>query len=103
PIRPVRDEAAVDGGRPVGVDSRQLVLGGELQDQMTMNRRRRAPRYDKPAIRSACEGRDAALDLARVAHINRAHLHPELRCEALDGATGNYGISTRQRIGRTPP
>ena len=60
-----------------------------------MNARQRAPRHDQAAIRGAREGRDGALDLAGVAHVDRAHLHPERRRHGLDGAEladpGGYG------------
>jgi hypothetical protein len=50
---------------------------------------------DQTAIRSAREGRDGALDLAGVAHIDRAQFHPERRRHRLDGAQlpapGGYG------------
>src|SRR5262249_6365120 len=77
PIRSVGDQGAFRDAKAVGVDGGQLGLGGELCDQMTMNRRRRAPCYNQTAIRSACESGDAALDVVGVAHIDWAYLHPE--------------------------
>src|SRR5258708_25936006 len=51
-----------------------------------MKRHPAARRHDQAAIRSSGEGRDAAFDLASVAHANGVHLDPErLRC-GLDGA-----------------
>jgi hypothetical protein len=44
-----------------------------------MNLRPSARRHDQAAIRSARECTDAALDLADVAHIDRAQLNPERR------------------------
>ena len=51
-----------------------------------MNERQRAPCHDQAAIRRAREGRDGALDLAGVAHVDRAHLYSERRRHGLDGA-----------------
>src|SRR6516162_3145280 len=76
-IRSVGDQGAFRDAKAVGVDGGQLVLRGELCDQMTMNRRRCAPCYNQTAIWRACESRDAALDLVGVAHIDWAYLHPE--------------------------
>ena len=45
-----------------------------------------ARRHDQPVIRAAREGSDGALDLAGVAHIDWADLHPERRCHGLDDA-----------------
>ena len=49
-----------------------------------MNDRRAARRHDQAAIRGAREGRDGALDLAGIAHVDRAHLHAERRRHGLD-------------------
>ena len=51
-----------------------------------MDHRQRAPRHDQATIRGAREGRDGTLDLARVANVERTHLHPERRRHGLDGA-----------------
>ena len=69
-----------------GVDCGQSVPGRQRDDQIAMNRRQRARRHDQAAIRGAREGRDGALDLAGVAHVDRAHLHPERRRHGLDCA-----------------
>src|SRR5262245_6292203 len=69
-----------------------------------MSRRQRAPSYDQAAIRSAREGRDGALDLGRVAHVDRAHLDPERWRRCLDGApqsnAGGYGCIPKDRRSR---
>jgi hypothetical protein len=49
-----------------------------------MNLRQRASRQDQAAIRRACEGRDGALDLAGIAYVDWAHLHPKRRRQSLD-------------------
>src|SRR5262249_33988764 len=77
PIRPIGDQGAFRDAKAVGVDGGQLVLGGELCDQVTINRRRRAPWYNQTPIRSACESGDAARDVVGVAHIDWAYLHPQ--------------------------
>src|SRR6187431_871893 len=51
-----------------------------------MKERQRAPCHDQAAIAGTREGGDAALDPSRVAHIDRAHLHPERRRRGLDRA-----------------
>jgi len=57
----------------------QFVLGRERDDQLTMSDRQRARRHDQAAIRLACKCRDGALNVAGVAHVDRAHFHPERR------------------------
>ena len=66
------------------VDRGQFVPGRQRDDQIAMRARQRARRHDQAAIRGAREGRDGALDLAGVAHIDRAHLHAERRRHGLD-------------------
>jgi hypothetical protein len=66
-------------------------------DQIVMNIRRRTRRQDQAAIGGQCEDRNGALDLAGVAHVVRAHLHPKRRRRGLDSAPladpgGNSGI-----------
>src|ERR1700738_3763727 len=60
-----------------------------------MNRSRGATRYDQAAIRRAPECGESLLDLARIAHVDRAHLYPERRRLSLNGtelgATGLIG------------
>src|SRR5262245_25662672 len=51
-----------------------------------MYKRRPAPLHDQSAIRGAREGRNGALDLAGVAHVDRADLHPKRRRRSLDDA-----------------
>ena len=68
-----------------------------------MQRRRRARRHDQAAIRRAREGRDGALDLAGVAHVDRADLDPERRRHGLDDAEladpgGCGGIAKDRRL-----
>ena len=66
----------VNGGGEICVNGGQLVLGGEIYDQMTINHRR-CPCYDQTAVRSAREGRDPVLDLVGVPRIDGVHLHSE--------------------------
>ena len=65
-------------------------------------------RHDQAPIRSASEGHDGTLDLSGVvAHVDRAHLHPERRRDGLDCAElagsgcyrgiPNYGHSRHTR------
>jgi LTXXQ motif family protein len=46
--------------------------GRQRDDQVAMNRCQRAPRHDQTAIRGLRKCRDGALDLGRVAHVERA-------------------------------
>src|SRR5262249_9617303 len=77
PVGSIGDQAAVSGIEAGGVDGGQLVLGGGLEDEITMNRRRCTPPHDQTAIRGAREGRDGALDLPGAGQIDRVHLYPE--------------------------
>src|SRR5262249_5513973 len=76
-IRPIRDKPAVGAGASSWVDGGQFVPGRRRDDQIAMSNRERARRYDQAAIRRARKCRDGALDLASVARIDRADLHPK--------------------------
>ena len=69
-----------------------------------MTVRRRARRHDQTAIRGAREGRDGALDLSGVAHVDWAQLHPERWRHGLDRAEladpGCYGGIPKDRRSR---
>jgi hypothetical protein len=56
----------------------------QCDDQVAMNERQWAPCHDQAAIAGTREGRNAALDLRRVAHVDRAHLHAHRRRHVLD-------------------
>jgi hypothetical protein len=62
------------------------VPGRQRDDQIAMTRRRRARRHDQTAIWGAREGRDGALDLGGVAHVDWAQLHPERWRHGMDRA-----------------
>ena len=51
-----------------------------------MKHRQCAPSYNQAAIRGRWESRDGVLDLARIAHVDRAHLQPKRRCRGRDRA-----------------
>src|SRR5262245_38933857 len=51
-----------------------------------MNHRQHASRHDQAAIRGTRKGRDSALDLTGVAHVDRANVHSERRRHRLGGA-----------------
>ena len=104
-IRPIGDQAAAGDEEAVGVDRGQLVPGRQRDDQIAMNRRANALAVTiRPPFERAREGRDGALDLAGVAHVDRAHLHPERRRHGLDGAEladpGRYGGIPKDRRSR---
>jgi len=81
---PIGDQAAGSGKGASIVDRGQLVAGRQRDNQIPMNKRRPTRRHDQPAIRSARESCDGALDLAGVAHVDRIDLHPERRRHGLD-------------------
>ena len=84
-ISPIGDQAAGGDEGSVEVDRGQFVSGRQRDDQVAMTGRQRARRHDQSAIAGAREGRDGALDLAGVAHVDWAYLHPERRRHGLDG------------------
>ena len=94
-VRPIGDQAAAGDEVPFEVDSGQLVPGRKRDDQIAMKHRQRAPCHDQTAIRGARECRDGALDLAGVADVHRAYLHPDRRRHGLDrgelAEPGGYG------------
>src|SRR5262249_46894787 len=55
-------------------------------DQVAMTHRQRAPRQDQAAVRGAREGRNGALDLAGIEHVDRAQLNTERRRHGLERA-----------------
>src|SRR5262245_56805172 len=67
------------------IDSWKLMRGRQLDDQLTMHRRRRQCHHDQAAIWRARECGDAALDRFGVVHGDRYYLHPERWRRALDG------------------
>src|SRR5262245_66632489 len=63
-----------------------------------MHDRERASRHDQTAVRASCEGRKAALDLAGVDQVDRAHFDGNrwryrLNCAPLADAGGDGGIA----------
>jgi hypothetical protein len=84
-IRPVGDQPAGGDHEASEIDRGQLVPARQRDDQVAMNCRLRTSRHDQAAIGRAGEGRDAALDLARVAHSDGGQLHAERRCHRLNG------------------
>jgi len=63
-----------------------LLPSRQGDDQVTVNRRRRAPGDDQPAMRAARHFRKAAFDFGGIAHIDWAQLHPKRRSCGLDCA-----------------
>jgi hypothetical protein len=62
------------------------VPGRELDDELAMNKCQRASGQDEAAIRRACEFRDGAFDLRRVAHVDRDDFDSQRRRHRLDGS-----------------
>src|SRR5260370_13350381 len=76
----------------------------ERDDQVAWSRRRRTTQQDQATIRKVGEGRDRALNLPGIAHVDGARLHPERRCRGLDSAKlsamgGTRGILDNSRSG----
>jgi hypothetical protein len=63
--------AACGDEQALPVDRGQVVPGRQRDDQIAMKGRGHDRCHDPTAIRSSREGRDGALDLAGVAHIDR--------------------------------
>src|SRR5262249_54820436 len=81
----VRDEAAAGGVEAIPVDRRQLVASRKCDDQLAMHQCEPARCDDQPPLGAANEGSHCALDLARVADIDRLQFPPERRRNCLDG------------------
>jgi hypothetical protein len=89
---PIGDQATAGDEVASVVDGGQFVPGRQRDDQIAMSARQRARRHDQAAIRGARECRDGALDLAGVAHVDRAYLHADRRRHGLDyGELANPG------------
>src|SRR3974377_1630468 len=58
-------------------------MGRERDDQIAIDYRFWRSGNDQTTVWRLREGHDGALDLARVAHINRTQLHPQRRCHRL--------------------
>src|SRR5262245_26803926 len=98
PIGGIREQAASGDESAIVVDRGQFVLRRKRDDQIPINQGWPARGHDQPAIREPREGRDGALDLASVAFVERADLHPErgrhsLNNPELGGAGGYVGIA----------
>src|SRR6516164_3554377 len=76
-IRPVGDQATIGDEGAAVVNCGQFVPGCKRDDQVAMNDRQRAPRQDYASVRGAREGRNSALDLAGIAHVDRTQLNTE--------------------------
>jgi hypothetical protein len=63
-----------------------LVAGRKRDDQLAISRQQWGPGNNQPTIRNARERYDSALDLARVAHVDRVQLDPKRRRQRLDDA-----------------
>ena len=80
--------------------------GRKRDDQIAMNARQRARRHDQAAITGARECRDAALDLAGVAQVDRAYLHAKRRRHGLDDgelADPAVMVGSRRTAARVTP
>ena len=76
PIGPIGDQAASVKDW-LEVHGRQLVTLRKFDDQTAMTQSPAGSRSEPTAIRRLREARDAALDLAGLADIDRNDLHPE--------------------------
>jgi len=76
-IGPIGDQTTAVDEDTLVVDRRQLIEGGQLNDQVAQLPHRRAPGRDQASIRRAGESRYGPLDLAGAAHVDRIDLHTQ--------------------------
>ena len=78
--------------------------GRKRDDQIAMSRRQRARQSRSGRHCGLREGRDGALDLVGVAHVDRGYVHPERRRHGLDcgelADPGGYGWVSKDRHSR---
>src|SRR5215203_66587 len=74
-VRSIGDQAAAGDKVACEVKCGQVMPDGERSDKVAIKCRQRACCHNQAAIPRAREGRDAAFDLGRVAHVDWAHLH----------------------------
>jgi len=82
-IRPVRDQTATGDVKAIGIDRGQSMPGRKLDNQIAMNDRLAAG-HDQTATRGIRKGRDGALNLGRITHIDWDDFHAERRRHSLD-------------------
>ena len=70
----------------------------ELDEQSALNGRQCTRHHNQTAIARTSECRDGLLDLASLAHVDRAYLHPERRRHGLDDGELAYSVG----YGRVP-
>src|SRR4051812_10215017 len=75
------------------------MAGRQADEQIAMTNCRPAARYDHAAIRRAREGRDVALDLAGVSHVDRNHIH--LSDDAAGWTAANQLVPEPKLVSRT--
>ena len=92
-IRAVGNEAATSDVITKGIDRGQSMAGRQRQDQVAL-KSGPAGCHDQSAVRGARECCDAALDLGRVARIDRTYLDPKRRRRRLHcGELGDPGAA----------
>ena len=84
-IGAVGHQTAAHDEKALEINRGQSMLGRERDDQVAMNHRQRASRYDQATIRRTSKGGNVALDVGCVAHVDRDDLDAERRCHGLDG------------------
>jgi len=77
--RPIRGQTSAGHPKARVVDRGQFMSGCQRNNQIAMREYLRACRRDQPAIPGAREGRDGALDLDRVVHVDGAQLNAKFR------------------------
>jgi hypothetical protein len=82
----VGDQAAVDGEDTQGTDRRQSMPGSQRNDQLAVPDRLGEQRHDQPAVRGSRKRRNRALELARVAQLDRGQIHGERWRHRLHGS-----------------
>src|SRR5206468_99578 len=74
-IGAIADQTADGAVKASIVDGGHSVSGRKRDDQLAMGSRRWASRHDQAAVRTLREHREGTLDLAGIAHIDRAQLY----------------------------
>src|SRR5215471_6102566 len=83
-ISSIRNQTAGSGEQALRVDRGKSVLGRKLEDEIAVNVRQRTRRHNQAAITRTRERRDAPLDLAGVAEVERAYVHANRPRHGLD-------------------
>src|SRR5262249_62157094 len=74
-IRTIRDQATGADEVALVVDRGKIVPSSKCNNQIAMRCHERAWGHDQSTVGGACECRDRAFDLRRIAHVDRSHVY----------------------------